>query len=259
MVRSIKTLAPTIASISRPQIAHGRRLCVPESHLVKVHQGSESDRMSTLIKPLRVTITEFTGIHGITATSPLRHECHYALRFLRTSHVCTQCSPIRGSGELDEFFRTQTLPSDLPVLSDGKSSPRIGDYKRRPSVPGFRLGHHDATSDAEACALIVAALQQRKPLLLVRAPSSSRRAPLTVALVPPAKADRKCAGLSPPSHRYYRHPRHPRPQQSKRSFREIRLGQASKTVAYAARASGHHQLQAHKSRRRRSTLQRRRG
>lgn len=143
--------------------------------LVKVHQGQVIDRMSTLIKPPSgYDHFEFTDIHGITArdvhNSPSWTDvAPYALRFSAGLPMYAHNAAFdkRVWQELDEFFRTQTLPSDFfcSYRTAKDLVPGLSDYKlptvTRALVPGFRLNHHDATSDAEACALIVAALQQR--------------------------------------------------------------------------------------------------
>lgn len=67
--------------------------------------------------------------------------------------------------DLDAFFGTQTLPSGFfcSYRTTQNLVPGLDNY-RLPTVtnalvPGYKLNHHDAGSDAEACALIVAALQ----------------------------------------------------------------------------------------------------
>ena len=70
--------------------------------------------------------------------------------------------------ELDAFFGTHTLPQSFfcSYRTAQHMVPGLENYKlptvTRALVPGFKLNHHRADSDAEACALVVAALQSMR-------------------------------------------------------------------------------------------------
>lgn len=69
---------------------------------------------------------------------------------------------------LDGFFQTRTRPAGFycSYRTARHLVPGLANYKlptvTAHLVPGYRLDHHRADSDAEACALIVAALQRLK-------------------------------------------------------------------------------------------------
>ena len=141
--------------------------------LVKVHQGQVIDRLATLIKPPSgFDSFEFTYLHGISAddvrNSPSWPEIAPAV------HAFVQGMPVYAHNaqfdsrvwrELDSFFGTETKPPEFycSYRTSQHLVPGLENYKlptvTHALVPWYELDHHEAGSDAEACALIIAALQ----------------------------------------------------------------------------------------------------
>lgn len=143
--------------------------------LVKVASGRVVDRYATLLSPPRgFDHFRFTYLHGIRALdvrdAPSWAEVASEVTAFTNglpmyAHNATFDANVwRG---LDEFFHTTTFPSEFycSYRTARRLLPGLVNYKlptvTAHLVPGFRLDHHRADSDAEACALIVAALQQR--------------------------------------------------------------------------------------------------
>lgn len=141
--------------------------------MVRVKQGRVTDKYSTLLSPPRGFNTfEFTYLHGISARDVRRAPSwnHVATNVAQFSsdvpvfaHNATFDSGVWTG--LDQYFGTQTLPQDFycSYRTARRLVPGLENYKlptvAAHLVPGYSLNHHRADSDAEACALIVAALQ----------------------------------------------------------------------------------------------------
>lgn len=146
--------------------------------LVRVESGRVVDRFNTLLKPpSSFDDFEFTYLHGISArdtrTAPSWPDIVPAIRaFAGDATVYAHNAPFdsRVWRQLDEFFHTRSLPDHFfcSYLTARRMMPGLDNY-RLPTVlercaPHFVLDHHKADSDAEACALIVAALQSNPEL-----------------------------------------------------------------------------------------------
>lgn len=142
--------------------------------LVKVDCGRIVNRFSTLIKPpMGFDAFEFTYLHGISARdvceSPEWSDIAAAVnRFVSGVPVYAHNAQFdsRVWQDLDDFFGTCTRPFDFYCSYRTAQClvPGLENYKlptvTQALVPDYRLNHHEAGSDAEACALIIAALQK---------------------------------------------------------------------------------------------------
>ncbi|MCD4548853.1 MULTISPECIES: 3'-5' exonuclease [unclassified Schaalia] len=143
--------------------------------LVKVVDGQIIDTFSTLLKPPReLNYFVFSDIHGITGHH-VRHAPSWEQIAQEVSvfvaglpayaHNATFDSKVWR--ELDEYFGVRTYPADFycTYRTARKMVSGLQNYKlptvTKALAPAFRLKHHDATSDAQACAMIVLALQNR--------------------------------------------------------------------------------------------------
>lgn len=142
--------------------------------LTKIRSGRVVEQYNTLLRPPPgFEHFEFSWLHGITFEDVVDAP--------RWSSVAEEVAKFVGNlptyahnagfdqgvwASLDEHFRTASLPARFyctvqisrrtaPGL-DNHKLPTVTDYY----VPGFELNHHRADSDAQACALIVAALQR---------------------------------------------------------------------------------------------------
>ncbi|WP_216404867.1 3'-5' exonuclease [Arcanobacterium phocae] len=141
--------------------------------LIKIDHGKIVDRFITLIKPpVGFDSFEFTYLHGISARhvrrAPSWNEIASAVgSFVEGLPVYSHNAPFdsRVWEELDEFFGTRTRPEVFycSYRTTRHLMPGLENYKlptvTKALVPGFKLNHHEASSDAEACGLIIAALQ----------------------------------------------------------------------------------------------------
>ena len=144
--------------------------------LVKISGGRVVERASTLIKPPRgFERFEFTYLHGISARDVRRAPmwpdiAAWVAGFHGGLPVYAHNAAFdaRVWRELDAFFGTRTLPQSFfcSYRTAQHMVPGLENYKlptvTKALVPGFKLNHHRADSDAEACALVVAALQSRR-------------------------------------------------------------------------------------------------
>ena len=144
--------------------------------LVKISSGRVVERASTLIKPPPgFDRFEFTYLHGISAhdvrRSPMWPDiAAWVAGFHGGLPVFAHNAAFdaRVWRELDAFFGTQSLPQSFfcSYRTAQRMVPGLENYKlptvTKALVPGFTLKHHRADSDAEACALVVAALQSRR-------------------------------------------------------------------------------------------------
>lgn len=142
--------------------------------LVKVEEGRIVDRAATLIKPPPGWDRfEFTYLHGIgpahVREAPMWSEIAPRIAdFVGDAPVWAHNSSFdsRVWADLDGHFGTRTHPSRFycSYRTARRILPGLENYKlptvTRVCAPEFRLDHHRADSDAEACALIVAALQR---------------------------------------------------------------------------------------------------
>ena len=143
--------------------------------MVKVLDGQIIDRLNTLIRPPKGWDSfEFTYLHGISA-SAVAYATSRSTTADADSHFVGGATVYAHNAafdsrvwrQLDEYFGTTTLPS--PFFCSYRTAqrliPGLPNYKL-PTVlhacaPDYQLNHHRADSDAEACALIVCALQRR--------------------------------------------------------------------------------------------------
>lgn len=142
---------------------------------MKVHRGVIVDRYSTLLRPPKgLDRFEFTYLHGIRARD-VRHApmwpdiSHAVTSFVDglTVYAHNAAFDSRVWGQLDEHFGTYSAPD--PFFCSYRTAqylvPGLKNYKLptvvEACVPNYRLNHHQADSDAEACALIIASLQHR--------------------------------------------------------------------------------------------------
>ena len=144
--------------------------------LVKVSGGRVVERACTLIKPPPgFDRFEFTYLHGISARdvrrSPMWPDIAAWVAGFHAGlpvYAHNAAFDARVWRELDAFFGTRTLPQSFfcSYRTAQHMVPGLENYKlptvTKALVPGFKLNHHRADSDAEACALVVAALQSRR-------------------------------------------------------------------------------------------------
>lgn len=141
--------------------------------LVKVEDGHITDRYTTFLRPpAGYDHFEFTYLHGISALDVVgaptwAQVADQVAQFVDGAAVYAHNASFdRGVWRrLDEYFNIATLPPSFYCSYRTARSLRPGlvNYKL-PTVaaefaPEYRLNHHRADSDAEACALIVCGLQ----------------------------------------------------------------------------------------------------
>lgn len=143
--------------------------------LARFSRGQVVDRLTTCIRPPRGWDRfEFTYLHGIsardTAQAPMWDELAWRIDgFVGGMPVYAHNASFdaRVWAELDEFFGVSSLPDDFfcTYRIARRAFPGLHNHKLPTVVghcaPQFHLDHHRAESDAEACGLIVAALQQQ--------------------------------------------------------------------------------------------------
>ena len=141
--------------------------------MVKVEYGQIVDRFSTLLKPPPGHDEfEFTYLHGISARDVAdapswKFVEPYLRAFVdRLPVYAHNASFDRGVWvSLDSYYGTRTLPEEFycSYRTAKRLIPGLENYKlptvTKAIAPWFRLDHHRADSDAEACALIVIGLQ----------------------------------------------------------------------------------------------------
>ncbi|WP_201517820.1 3'-5' exonuclease [Gulosibacter hominis] len=141
--------------------------------LVRIDSGQVVDRACTYIKPPPgFDKFEFTSKHGISArdvaNAPLWPEiAAWVAAFHGGLPVYAHNAPFDAGvwSDLDSYFGTQTFPEIFfcSYRTAQRIVPGLENYKlptvTSALVPEFKLNHHRADSDAEACALVVAALQ----------------------------------------------------------------------------------------------------
>lgn len=144
--------------------------------LVKVERGVIVDQFSTLMKPPSgVGRFQFSQLHGITAAhvrnAPTWEQLAGQIAAFTAGLPTYAHNAAFDAGvwrALDGHYGTRTFPREFfcTVQLAKQLVPGLPDYKlptvTRALLPGFQLNHHEATSDAQACALTVAALQQRQ-------------------------------------------------------------------------------------------------
>ena len=156
------------------ETANRQRESACQIAMVRVDRGRVVDRWATLLAPPQgLDYFQFTYLHGISA------------RDVRTAPTWAQVSdqvvdftaglPMFAHNAafdagvwagLDRHFSTATLPAQFycSYRTAQRMVPGLANYKlptvTAHLVPGYELDHHKADSDAEACALIVAALQR---------------------------------------------------------------------------------------------------
>ena len=144
--------------------------------LVRVEDGLVTSRLSTYLKPPPgFDRYEFTWLHGISARDTANapswgSAAGQVADFVADSPVYAHNSPFDAKvwRELDDYFGLATAPQRIycSYRLAKEVRPGLANYKlptvARAFVPGFALSHHRADSDAEACALIVAAIQRQR-------------------------------------------------------------------------------------------------
>lgn len=141
--------------------------------LVRFRDGEVVDRLVSYLKPPpELARFEFTYLHGIseveTKNAPTWLELSGNVRsFVAGVPVYAHNAAFDEKVwiELDEYYRLDTVPQAFycTFRMAQQALPSLPDHKL-PTVLGavdtdFVLDHHQANSDAEACGLIVAALQ----------------------------------------------------------------------------------------------------
>ncbi len=143
--------------------------------LVKVSDGHVVDRLTTYLKPpAGFDHFEFTWLHGIsalhTSDAPSWHEAvDEVAGFVGGAPVYAHNAPFDAKvwRELDQYFGLRTAPRAMycSYRLARRVRPGLPNYKlptvTKAFAPSFVLDHHQAASDAEACALIVAAIQRQ--------------------------------------------------------------------------------------------------
>lgn len=146
--------------------------------LAKISSGVVVDRFSTLLRPpAEWDQFEFTYLHGISAQdtreSPMWDSvAPRAREFVSGLPVYAHNASFdaRVWAQLDKHFNQDSLPQNFfcSYRLGRKLMPNLVNHKLptllNACVTGFSLDHHDASSDAEACGLIVAALQRQTSL-----------------------------------------------------------------------------------------------
>lgn len=143
--------------------------------LARFADGELQEVYSSLIRPPATHGEfEFTYIHGITAqmvaSAPTWDQIvPEVLDFAGGRPVYAHNSPFDRKvwADLDAYYGDQTVPEQVfcTVSMARAALPSLPNHKLPTVVqalcPDFDLNHHEASSDAVACGLIVAALAQR--------------------------------------------------------------------------------------------------
>lgn len=143
--------------------------------LAKVANGEVIETATSLLKPPPgFDSFEFTYLHGIRKSDvkdpPLWSQIVDDVReFIGTLPVYAHNAEFdsRVWRDLDRYYGVTSLPqvfycsyrtaqAIVPGLPNYKLPTVVGEL-----APDFKLNHHEAESDAEACALIIAALQRK--------------------------------------------------------------------------------------------------
>lgn len=141
--------------------------------LVRVERGAVTARFDSLIRPpAGFDRFEFSWLHGIFAEdvrdAPSWGDLEHAVaEFAGDLPMYAHNAPFDAGvwRDLDSYYRTFSRPTDFfcSYRTAKRIVPGLVNYKlptvTRHLVPSFELDHHRAGSDAEACGLIVAALQ----------------------------------------------------------------------------------------------------
>ncbi len=178
------TLVPTIQELLSPTFVAvdfetanrlgGASAC--SVALVRVTGGVVEQRLTTYLRPpAEYDSWEFTYLHGIsradTRNAPDWSEVIPQIsQFVGDCPVYAHNAPFDAKvwSDLDRHFGLNSVPRRFYCSYRLARSVRPGlvNYKlptvTNSFVPGFELDHHQADSDAEACALIVAAIQRLK-------------------------------------------------------------------------------------------------
>lgn len=142
--------------------------------LVKVYDGRIVDRfVSYLLPPQGFQRFEFTYLHGISFADVQRAPSWDGIGgvvgdFIGALPVFAHNAAFdaRVWRELDTYYQVNTYPRSFhcSYRLAARVMPGLENHKlptvARACVPEYRLNHHRADSDAEACALIVASLQR---------------------------------------------------------------------------------------------------
>lgn len=167
-------LSPTFVAVDFETANRGSGASACQIALVKVSNGHVIDRLVTLIKPPKgLDAFEFTYLHGISARDVRRAPgwpdiASDVAGFVSDLPVYAHNASFDSGvwSDLDSFFGTRTRPNvfHCSYRTAQRLVPGLENYKlptvTKELVPWYKLNHHDAGSDAEACAYIIAALQQ---------------------------------------------------------------------------------------------------
>lgn len=143
--------------------------------LVRIVESQVVERYTSILRPPSgLDYFKFTDIHGLTQTdvanAPQWRDIHHdILRFIGESPLWAHNAQFDRSvwHALDHQFETGPTPSDFYCSMElaKNTFTTLPNYKLPTVVqfaaPNFRLDHHNATSDAEACGLIVAEAARR--------------------------------------------------------------------------------------------------
>ena len=156
------------------ETANRQRESACQIALVRVDEGRVVDRWATLLAPPPgLDYFQFTYLHGISArdvrSAPTWEQiadrvADFSAGLPMYAHNATFDAGVWAG--LDKHFSTVTLPTQFycSYRTAQRMVPGLVNYKlptvTAHLVPGYELDHHKADSDAEACALIVAALQR---------------------------------------------------------------------------------------------------
>lgn len=141
---------------------------------VKVEGGAITDRLVSYLKPPEgYDHFEFTHLHGIgprkVRSAPTWEQIAYQVSsFVGDKPVYAHNAQFDADvwRHLDVFYGTNTMPEHFfcSYRTARRIIPDLKNYKLptvlKACAPHYRLNHHRAESDAEACALIVCALQR---------------------------------------------------------------------------------------------------
>ncbi|AOZ73475.1 DNA polymerase III subunit epsilon [Boudabousia tangfeifanii] len=143
--------------------------------LVSVVEGQIAGRYTTyLLPPEEYGHFEFTYLHGIdeetVANAPTWHEVAEDIADFVDQRPVYAHNASFDQGvwrALDRYYQLETMPPEFycSYRTAQKLVPNLINYKLPTVVhaldPAFNLDHHQADSDAEACARIIIALQQK--------------------------------------------------------------------------------------------------
>ena len=169
---------PSFVAVDFETANRGGGVSACQVALVKMEDGQVTDEFSTFIQPPQgYSRFEFTWLHGIgprqVATAPMWDQiADQIARFVGDLPVYAHNAMFdaRVWKDLDDYFGILSLPHHFfcSYLTARRMLPGLENYAL-PTVlhecdPTFSLNHHEAGSDAHACARIVRHLASRDDL-----------------------------------------------------------------------------------------------